>query len=293
MHGNSGVASRGNDVKYIQCQHCDKKYAASEKLSAAAGKKIRCKHCRHIFKIIIHDDNHAVEQDDLLPAMAEENTTIAIEQETPAADDTASPDEISDRKARPESHDEPKKNTAPVKKQFNIQLLISIMLAFALLTTATVAYLFFYHHELFEASKQQADKQIIPGPMIKPLNITFPKQQPATAPAKAAPETDQNHPHSQKAKSLLEGPDDPSQACRDNSADYWIRARLLATSPLDTATYMELLNQNLNQADEIRHLCKDRLLIARITEAAKSGQIPAWIKSEIHSRNTDTLNTAE
>jgi len=280
-------------VKYIQCQHCDKKYAASEKLSAAAGKKIRCKHCHHIFKIIIHDDNRAAEQDDLLPAMAEENTTVTLEKETPAADDTASPDEISDRKAQSENHNEPKNNTTSVKKKFNIQLLISIMLAFALLTTATVAYLFFYRHELFEASKQQADKQIIPGPLIKPLSITFPQQQPETAPAKAQPETYQNPPRSQKAKSLLEGPDDPSQACRDNSADYWIRTHLLATSPLDTATYMELLNQNLNQADEIRYLCKDRLLIARITEAAKSGQIPAWIKSEIQSRNRDTLNTAE
>jgi len=272
-------------VKYIQCQHCEKKYAANKKLCAAAGKKIRCKHCRQIFKIAIHDDNVAVEQEDLPPPMAEENTTVAIENETPAADDIASPGEISDQEALPENNNEPEQNTNPVKKTVNIQLLISIVLAFALLTTATVAYLFFYQHELFEPSKKQDTKHIIPNELIKPVNIVFPQQKPVMDSEKSTLKPDQPTPRSQKAKSLLEGPDSPSQACKDSSADYWIRTRLLATSPLDTATYMELLNQNMDQADEIRRLCKGKLLIARITESAKTGQIPAWIKPEITSRN--------
>jgi len=267
-------------LKYIQCPHCDKKYTASEKLCAAAGKNIRCKHCRQIFKIVIHDDNIVVEQEDL--PLAAEHTAATIE---PAADDAASPGEQADQKALPESNDEPEKSTKPVKKKFNIQLLISIILAFALLAVVTVAYLFFYQHELFEPSKAQDKKHIIPGALIKPVNITFPQQQPATTPEKSKPKAVLPLPHSKKATTSPEGRTIYSQHCKDSSADYWVRTRRLATGQLDTATYLELLNQNVNQADEIRRLCKDKLLITRITESAKTGRIPAWMKTEIQSRN--------
>jgi len=256
-------------VKYIQCPHCDKKYAASDKLCAAAGKKIRCKYCRQIFKILIHDDDVSAEQKDI----------------PPPADNADLPNEIPDKEKLPDRNNEPEKKPEPGKKKFNIQLLISIVLAFLLLTTATFAYLFFYQHELFEPSKKQDTKHIIPNELIKPVNIAFPQQKPVMDSEKSALKPDQAAAHAQKPKSLLEGPDNPSQVCKNSSADYWFRTRLLATSPLDTATYMELLNQNMDQADEIRRLCKDKLLIARITESAKTGQIPAWIKTEIQSRN--------
>jgi len=259
-------------VKYIQCPHCDKKYAASDKLCAAAGKKIRCKHCRQIFKILIYGDDVSAEQKDI----------------PPPADNADLPNESPDQEKLPDRNNEPEKKTEPVKKKFNIQLLISIVLAFLLLTTATAAYLFFYQHELFEPSKKQDAKHMIPGKLINPVNITFPQQKPAMDSGKSEQSEqnpDQTAAHAQKPKSWLEGPDNPSQVCKDSSADYWFRTRLLVTSPLDTATYMDLLNQNMDQADEIRRVCKGKLLIARITESAKTGQIPAWIKTEIQSRN--------
>lgn len=239
-------------MKYIQCQHCQKKYAASEKLCASAGKKIRCKYCQQVFEIIIHDSppiNENTEQEEL----PDDNEKLEI-------------------------------NTSPVKKKFNFQLLISILLAIALLTTTTVAYLFFYQHELFEPSQKQDEKQLIPSELIKPVNITFPKQKHALASENAQAKTVQPASQVKKAKSLLDGPDKPSQACKDSSADYWFRTRLLITSQLDSVTYMELLNQNLDQVEEIQRLCKDKLLIAHITESAKKGQMPTWISTEITSR---------
>jgi len=273
-------------LKYIQCQHCEKKYAASEKLCAASGKKIRCKHCQQIFEIFIHDDQVCIEQENTASTASEEAATANIEKdpEAPAIDDDAAALNSTLEQEEPPDN-KPKKNTAPVKKKLNIQLFISMALGVTLLAIATTAYLFFYHHDLFEPSKKQAEKAIIPHQLIKPVSIPFPQQKHTTASGKSKQKPAQPAPRVQKAKSLLDGPDNPSQVCKDSAADYWFRTRLLTTVQLDTATYMELLNQNLDQAEEIRRLCKDKLLIARIADAAKTEQIPAWISSEIKSRS--------
>ncbi len=280
-------------MKYIQCPHCEKKYATSEKLSAAVGKKIRCKHCQQIFEIIINDDHMRGDQQDMPPASDKENATIDSEKAhaATASNESVPPDETPEKEELPDSANEkPEENTSPAKKKFNFQLFISIFLGIALLATVTGAYLFFYHNELFHPSQQQDKKHIIPQQLVKPINITFQKPKQATDSKKVDTEQTkqksiQPAPRSNKPKSLLDGPDNPSQVCKDSSADYWFRTRLLATSQLDTTTYLELLNQNLDQADEIRRLCKDKRLIGRITESARTGQIPPWIKTEVTSRS--------
>ena len=278
-------------MKYIQCPHCKKKYAASEKLSAAVGKKIRCKHCQQVFEIIISDDHIRKEQQDMPSPPDQEN--IAIDADKPLEADTgnelAPPGETLEKEELPDSNIEgSEENTGPAKKNYNIQLFISIFLGISLLAIVTGAYLFFYHNELFHPSQQQDKKDIIPQQLIKPINITFPKQKQAADSQKTAQEQIKHQPIQpappSKPKSLLDGPDHPSQVCKDSSADYWFRTRLIATSKLDTTTYLELLNQNLDQANEIRRLCKDKSLLSRITESARSGQIPPWIKTEVTSR---------
>jgi len=279
------------DLQYIQCPHCEKKYAVSEKLCAAAGKKIRCKHCQQAFEIIISDDHVRGDQQDMPPPPDKENATIDAKKDhaAPAADQFVSPDETPEKEQQPDSDNKKSKETAtPVKKKVNVQLLISIFLGLALLATATGAYLFFYHNELFHPSQKQDNKHIIPQQLIKPVSIPFPQQK-HTMDSEKSKQSKQNPaqsaPRHQKPKSLLEGPDNPSQVCKDSAADYWFRTRLLTTSQLDTTSYLELLNMNLDQTAEIRRLCKDKPLIGRLTEAAKTGQVPTWIKTEIQSRN--------
>lgn len=279
-------------MKYIQCPHCKKKYAASEKLSAAVGKKIRCKHCQQVFEIIISDDHIRKEQQEMPSPPDQENIAIDADKpiEAAPANESAPPDETLGKEELPDSNNEnSEENTGPEKKNYNIQLFISIFLGISLLATITGAYLFFYHNELFHPSQQQDKKDIIPQQLVKPINITFPKHKQTTDSQKSAPEQIKHQPIQpappSKPKSLLDGPDHPSQVCKDSSADYWFRTRLLATSQLDTTTYLELLNQNLDQADEIRRLCKDNTLIGRITQSARTGQIPPWIKTEVTYRN--------
>ena len=291
-------------MKYIQCPHCKKKYAASEKLSAAVGKKIRCKHCQQVFEIIISDDGISKDRQDIPSPPDKKNNTTDTEKplETASANKSVSNNENPEEEVPHDSgNDEPEEKASPAKKKYKLQLFISIFLGIALLATITGAYLFLYHNELFHPSPQQDKKHIIPQQLVKPINITFAKHQQTTEPKKTAPEPTKHKPvqpapHISKPKSLLDGPYHPSQVCKDSSAEYWFRTRIIASSKLDTTTYLELVSQNMDQANEIRRLCKDKSLLGRITESAKSGQIPPWIKTEVTSRNqsvTEQQTTVE
>ncbi len=374
-------------MEFIQCPHCKKQYAVSDKLRAAAGKKIRCKHCSQPFEIIVQirstqsqtepekstasteatgpEVAPRKEKQTTAPAMPEpapvvstlseqtpsnpaespalkaspadhenddlfdlskynsesyyDSSETTLEQESEqdvalpdaseataidAPDETAETDEGA-KKAAPK--------TEPVKKTFNIQLLITIVLAITLLVAAVAAFLFLTQPELFRATAKKETQSIVTEELFKPIEIKIadPKPEaitkekviesaPVAAPkpapnaiqlrAKAFAKTPVTKKKPKPAKEFK-----PSQVCKDVSAEYWVRSHTLATASLDTKTYMKLLDQNLVQADEIRSACKDKTLVGIISKAARTDNRLDWIKHEINVvlDKTDTVKKSQ
>jgi len=265
-------------LEYIQCSHCDKKYGVNDKIKAATGKQIRCKHCHAVFDIVIHSDHQSPEPQQHEPAASEQPPET--EPETRPANATGSTD-INETELRKGESDAAKTDEdqtlheEPEKKKVNIQALISIVLGITLICASVGGYLFLNKPELFGLSGQTAPKPVIPRNLVNPMATDLPR--PATS--------DQDSASAAKHNSAPTHQSEQSQKmCRDLSADYWIRTRLLATAKLDANTYMALLNMNLDQAQEIRKLCKQKALVAQLAEAARNNKEPQWIKTEIDAR---------
>ena len=198
-------------------------------------------------------------------------------------------------KAKGKPQDEPpsskkaSKTNNSGKKKLNVQLLITILLAVILLVIALGGLLFFNKIDLFGSSAEEAVQSIIPQELIKPIKFDLAALKPAAVSKKTA-KKDVRMVEEKVEKIILEQEQTPvakhalPQVCKDISADYWVRSHRLATARMDTATYMKLLDENLQQAAEIRKLCKDKSLIGHLAHAARSASKPAWIEHEINVR---------
>lgn len=349
-------------MEFIQCPHCQKQYAVSDKLRAASGKKIRCKHCNQAFEIIVQSrsESKAPEPEEISPAEQQSAEAVATgpKQIIPEQSDRSEPEPVS-RDASLESNpakpvgedlfdlssynsesyfdssevalnqesakevelpktteqatseritiDAPEENaetdskkeavkTKPLKKALNVQLLFTIVLATTLLIAAiAAAYLFLAQPELLStAPKEEAQKSIVIDELFKPLdiNIANPKPEPVikeeplptitTKLAETLPRAAMAPATIVKAEQVPAKIFNPSQVCKDVSAEYWVRSHTLATTNLDTTTYMKLLDQNLVQADEIRRACKDKTLVGSISKAARANKKLDWIIPEIN-----------
>ncbi len=334
-------------MEFIQCPHCQKQYAVNDKLRAAVGKRIRCKHCTQAFQIIIQQASQTeastpaasapqtemVEAPQPVPKLPEsiqpgatqpepdqfesrqphiENETddglIKLveadkgtsddanqqSQKTPLSQPTEQTSELpdSDKKAVKKTA----RKTASTKKKINLQMLITIILVATLIIAAIGAYFFLSKEKVNDTTAKQEIQNIIPMEIIKPLEIKEPPKQLKQQPAKTLEDTVQITPQKVEkkppvipAKVSIKNTPKPimtypkTQACKSVSASYWIRTNTLATTSMDTATYMKLLNQNLEQADEIRKLCKDKTFIGKISKAARTDNKPEWIQQEINS----------
>ena len=206
-------------MEFIQCPHCQKQYVVSDKLRAAAGKKIRCKHCKQPFEIIVQthsaptrpepeatlseqkpsaptatESKQAKSKDDDLFDLSKYNsesyfdfseTAQNLESKKDVALPGASEATAIDAPEAPTATDKDTKKAVvkakPGKKPFNIQLLITIALAIALLIAAVAAYLFLTQPELFRATSKKAEKSIVTEALFKPIEIKIadPKPEPA------------------------------------------------------------------------------------------------------------------
>ncbi|MDX8405548.1 MAG: hypothetical protein R8K50_05285 [Mariprofundus sp.] len=261
-------------MEYIQCPHCLHKYGVNERMRAAVGKQIRCKQCQHAFHIIIINlPNRAADE-------ADEQVKAAAEQPSVAKKGTDKPLTISkDQNSFSDSPDDQGDDAPPVllKKKLNKQFIFSIVMVVTL--TCAVILLFIYlQFPQWLDFHAQSNQSAATSPLIKPMKL-FPDGPPqAKSPIKKLPPVDDN---AGRNKSMLEGPDQPSQVCRDASAAFWLRVNIMSNSRLETRTYHQLLDQGLGQPAEIRNLCRDRFLAGRLTEAAKQAKRPEWINHEI------------
>lgn len=295
-------------MEHIQCPHCKKKYGANDKIRAAVGKKIRCKHCQEIFEIVIQQAGNKQEiKPDSVEKPAASKETAEPQVETSIPDENSKEEETASEKKVARKQ----KKKVVKKKGINVQLTITIVLAAILLIGGITALLYFNNPELFKQAPKKETSRIIkplipdidpfsksisPEPASQKSVQAVSKKTEADTPQTTAPENTNSvpvtdvekasaKPGKNRAPSLLDGPKKPTQVCKDAAADQWIRTHKLSHSQMSTKTYMRLFNQGVGQTAEVRKLCKGGTsLVVRLTAAAKEEKIPDWIRTEIEAR---------
>lgn len=309
-------------MEYIQCPHCQKKYGVSEKLRAATGKRIRCKHCQQTFAIFIQE---SINQATLNKINEQQHPESLTEKKEPEAQSEAEPQTVqkseSDKTtAKKKKKRSGKKGTNTVKKRakksLNIQLVIMIVLGTLLVVSGVGGYLYLYHPDLIRPETAKEQPKVNPEMNFKSVDpfaikdkqpdknqkksepkieskianepLTPAKQAVKKQPSSTRPKAEEEKPAitKEREKSPQDGPENPTQVCKDAAADYWIRTHMISNAMLTNEAYMKLLNQGLTLTDEVRTRCKERELVARLAEAARNELAPDWIKPEIISRTT-------
>jgi len=288
-------------LEFIQCPYCQKKYGVSDKLRRATGKRINCKHCQKTFIIFIQEKisqtlQHKIDEQ-LHAREVQQEQHIEPENIKKSAEPQKEP-ASEQKKPAPGGKKKRRVTKKSAKKPMNIQMVILVFLGTLLIAGVSGAYLYFYNHELFERLAEQP--QVEPESTIKPFD-PFDRQvkpdsaaTPQTSLAKDKP--DLPEPRAQEATAGVEesskpatptdGPSNPSQVCRDAAADYWIRTNMIANAMLTSEAYIKLLNQGISLTDEVRTRCKERALVGRLTDSARSEEVPEWIKKEIIARTS-------
>ena len=283
-------------MEYIQCPHCEKKYAVNDKLKAAAGKLTRCKHCQATFTISIEQTG----TEELQEPAVEDGSAVKTET-TAQPEATNRPDESEKPSHEEVTPEKSVKKKTSGKKGLNIQMVITIVLAVILIIGSITTYLFFFNPELFNpAIKKESSHTIAPviptiDPFARPI---IPVHKPEVAPVEAPAENIAPATHNgQDAVTPAVDPAiaggnsnqnaqaaDATQACKDAAAGFWVRTHKLAHTRLSGEMYYTLFEQGVNQTAEIRTLCKDSSLVAGLTTAARAETVPEWIRVEVEGQ---------
>jgi len=244
-------------MDFIQCPHCSHKYGVNDRMRTAVGKQIRCKQCQIPFRIVIlnlsgripesvpttqqeSSDNQqktkgladdarqsesncndsdtadlkATHPNDLKP-----EATRSPEVAADAVDDTSDQTQIPDQPA--------KKTSVNLKRKINTGFLGKLTVTIVLSCTAIGLFIYLQYPQWLDLTSN-LEQIAHPEPLLKPLHI-----------APVGPVAADKKPLSDDAgrnKTLLEGPDQPVQVCRDAAADFWMRIHLMSTALLSNET---------------------------------------------------------
>ncbi|NWF35577.1 zinc-ribbon domain-containing protein [Mariprofundus sp. KV] len=287
-------------MEFIQCPYCQKKYGVSDKLRRATGKRINCKHCQKTFIIFIQEKISQALQHKIDEQQHAKETQQKQHVEPEIIEKSAEPQkEPESEQKKPATGGKKKRRVTKksARKPMNIQMVILVILGTLLIAGASGVYLYFYNHELFERLAEQPRAE--PESDIKPFDPFDRQEKPDSAAAPQTPpagsETEQPQTSAPAAASvdektepeeITDDPLNPSQVCRDAAADYWIRTNMIANATLTNEAYIKLLNQGISLTDEVRTRCKERALVGRLAESARSEEVPEWIKKEIIARTS-------
>ncbi len=174
-------------------------------------------------------------------------------------------------------------------------MIYTSVLGTALLVALVVAYQFLNPSASVETSQKQPGKQAAGK---KPGQSLTGKQAQQTETARK--EVADVQPEEKRgavatagmANKPYRGPSNPSNECKEAATDQWFTDYMITNGSMTGREYIRLLDKSSKQTDAVRKLCKEKYLASRITEAAKLGKKPDWIKAEIEARSSSRHETA-
>jgi hypothetical protein len=176
-----------------------------------------------------------------------------------------------------------------LRKQLNYQFIFVIILFCALMLAVAGITLPYFKSGLSAFSFGEKVRPVKTESAIQPVSVIpdlfMPIIKDSGSPPAAVDATRQRHGHKAPAPARpISGSERPSQECKDAATSQWITDRVLTNSNIPSAMYLNLLRQSVAQTALVRRLCMDQSLVSQLTEAAKTGVKPAWIKKEIELR---------
>jgi predicted Zn finger-like uncharacterized protein len=269
-------------LEYIECTHCGKRYAASEKIHASEGKFVRCKNCLEKFMIVVHDSEKRglASDDDNFDATggwdptltapphdavnldAEQNQSdtdsIASDHDTSSTDEDDSVIEWDPSLTMPTADAEQDEEEAQLSDE-EIQAKAEAALA--------------------DAKKEKQKKIIlfvVLGVVLMLLALTLYMALSGDEEQNIAPQ------HALAPKPLsLEELDKNSPKCRAAAARQWLLDYKAMHDDYDANTFIHMLEQSQYRADDVKKACKSPTLLKKILDAATAGNKPEWISKEI------------
>jgi len=263
-------------LEYIQCPHCLKKFGVNDQVRSASGKSIRCKSCKESFEITIFSTPSPQPSSEQSPEETADDTAKDTSEET-SKKNTQLPE--GEQSANTEAEQGQISDTHT--KKHTVQIVISAVLGLFLIVALAIYY------QVSNSPKP------ITTPQEKLASQTTDRQ---TEESSLGKETDnQQEKRDPKFQSFThdphQGPSNPSNECKQAATNHWFTDYMLTNGNIAGREYIHLLDESSRQTKEVRELCKDKYVASKITEAAKSGEIPTWIKAEIEARNSSQHET--
>ena len=234
-------------MEYIQCSHCSKKYGINDKVRAAAGRTITCKHCGETFEIMLFETPS--------PSMPETNQAAA---ENETIEPTSKEKETSQNKHNQRKNIRDKTTPEPVKKK---KISPSMLLGIAII--ALSIYVFYQDRSIDIGQPFVATET--PKPDVKPST------HPALAPEEELPST--------APKTLIY--QELSEACKAIAAQEWVMDYTMMHGMPDGSEYVRSIDESIQNTAEIREKCGSSSIVQEVLATATEGKPPKWLEQHV------------
>ena len=230
------------------------------------------------------------------PAEETEQATTSEESEEPAPPAVERPE-------KPEPVYHPIEKEKPLNP-LNMKTLISSLVALGCLMAGTVYYVIersdIPDAELVLVHPEKPKKNILLEAIEKQIPELPPEEEPQKAEDTATQADGENSSPDQQAAPAPDEEPKPyrqqfnaSLACLDAAAMQWQLDYAMTNTMLDGEAFVRTLDQSVKAVKSVREQCKDEDLPYEITEAAKLGEIPNWLKEHLQKAAENTPVEAE
>jgi len=234
-------------MEYIQCSHCHKKYGINDKIRAAAGRQITCKHCQQAFEITIFETPSPSLPNEKKPVVESTNITATPQEKMPPHKPP---------KQRRKTTTDPTK-TEPINTK---KLSPSMLLGVAII--AVSMYVFYQDRNVEIGQPFVATES--PKPTAKASNAVSHREEDSAK---------------RETKTIVHST--LSEACKAISAQEWVIDYTMMHGMPDGNEYVHSIDESIQNTAAIREKCGSSKIVQEVLASAKEGMPPKWLEKHI------------
>jgi len=270
-------------LKYIECTHCGKRYAANDKIEATAGKFVRCKNCLEKFVVVVHQAKNGKNTAESLdatdgwdPALTTEpKAEVAVEEVIEEKSEHA---HVEEKHLILEDPDEESGEIAwdPTQTMPNMEAETGYAKGEGLSEEETQAKAAATLKAIQDAKKKKLITIGVSVALAALLAMTL------YMALQGEQEVVQHQTPVVKRLSPQEL-DTQNPECRIAAARQWLLDYKAMHERYDAKAFMMMLKQTENRTADVKAVCRNPYLLKDILDAATKGERPEWFASEIQA----------
>jgi len=235
-------------MEYIQCSHCNKKYASNDKVRAASGRSIQCKGCGESFKIVIFETPEASPKKPQAPTSEKslEKAQAIVGKEK--------------RKLKG-------KTLHKASRKFAPSAILGVLLI------AISGYFFYLDRHV------KMGQSFIPSatPVPKPKADPMPQQHTISK------NDEHNATNTQSSKPIepIKDKTKLSDQCKDIAAKQWLNNFTAMRATPNDEQFIRILDEGVKNSALVRKACGDPKIVYQLMISAQKGTPPLWLAERI------------